>query len=295
MKRILLLATLALIGALVPAATAKTATTTTVSITATGFVPSTITVNAGDTVKWTNNDTKNQRVSCAKCKFDSGVLSPNQSYSFTFQNAGTFAITDPISNAKGTVTVTAPKVSVTLDASPHTVKFLAPTTFSGSVSTSKANQKVTLLAQTCGSSTLDQVAVTRTGTGGSYTLVQPPTMNTTYTAQVATSKSTPASVRVIPVVTLHRIATNRYKVGVKAGSSLAGKHVLFQRRKSNGRWVTSKNVTLKVASKVGSQTYVTTRAFSAKVKHGLRVRARLTAGQAAPCYLGARSASIKAR
>ena len=114
MKRILLLA--ALLGAaLIPAAAAKTAATTNVSITAAGFVSKNISVAAGDTVKWTNGDTKNHQVACAKCKFTSPVLTPTQTYSYTFTTAGKFAITDVLSNIKGTVTVTAPKVSLTIE------------------------------------------------------------------------------------------------------------------------------------------------------------------------------------
>jgi hypothetical protein len=51
-------------AALIPAAAAKTAATTSVSITAAGFMPKNISVNDGDTVKWTNADTKNHQVVC---------------------------------------------------------------------------------------------------------------------------------------------------------------------------------------------------------------------------------------
>jgi plastocyanin len=292
MKKVLLLA--ALMGAaLIPAAAAKTAATTTVSITATGFVPKTVSVNAGDTVKWTNTDTKNHQVACAKCKFTSPVLTPTQSYSFTFADAGTFAVTDALSNIKGSVTVKAPAVSVTLNATPHTVRFLSAATFSGTSSSTKANQKVMLLGQTCGSGAFSQVAVTKTAAGGTYSLIRPPAMNTTYQAQVGSSTSTAATVKVIPSVHLSKIARHRFRVSVKAGSGFAGKYVLFQRRKSNGRWITSKKVTLKVTQKVGSTAILTTRAFGARVRHGRLVRTRLTAGQAAPCYLGARSNAVK--
>jgi plastocyanin len=293
MKKVLLLA--ALMGAvLIPAAAAKTAaTTTTVSITAAGFVPKTVSVNAGDTVKWTNNDTKNHQVACAKCNVTSPVLTPTQSYSFTFADAGNFAITDALSKIKGTVAVTAPKVSVTLTATPHTVKFLGTASFSGTSSSTRANQKVTLLGQTCGSGAFTQVGVTKTATGGTYSLIRPPAMNTAYESQVGTSTSTPVTVKVVPSVHLAKIARNRFRVEVKAGSGFAGKYVLFQRRKSNGHWITSKKVTLKITQKIGSTATLTTRAFAARVRHGRRVRATLTAGQAAPCYLGSRSNTVK--
>jgi plastocyanin len=278
-------------AALIPAAAARTAATTTVSITAAGFVPKTVSVNAGDTVKWTNNDPKNHQVACAKCQFTSPVLAPTQSYSFTFANAGTFAITDVLSKIRGTVAVTAPKVTVTLTATPQTVAFLKTATFSGT--STRANQKVTLLGQNCGSGAFTQIAVTKTATGGTYSFVRPPAMNTTYEAQIGTSTSTTAAVKVVPGVHLAKIARHRFRVEVKAGSGFSGKYVLFQRRTSNGRWITSKKVTLKITQKIGSTATLTTRAFAARVQHGRRVRARLTAGQAAPCYLGAHSNTVK--
>src|SRR5437763_2737717 len=94
--------------ALVPAATAKTAKTVSVSITRAGLVPKSVTVNTGDTVKWTNSDTRNQQVSCSKCPFTSPVLKPTESYSYTFGTAGKFPIRDPLhGKIKGTVTVKA--------------------------------------------------------------------------------------------------------------------------------------------------------------------------------------------
>src|ERR1700757_5409455 len=105
MRKVLLLAVL--VGALVVAASASSATTTTVSITRAGFVPKNVSVTVGDTVKWLNGDTKSQQVACKTCTFTSPVLAPTDSYSFTFNTVGKFAITDPVNNkAKGTVTVT---------------------------------------------------------------------------------------------------------------------------------------------------------------------------------------------
>ena len=47
--------------ALVLAAPASTATTT-VQIKTTGFVPATVTINQGDSVTWTNTDTKDHQI-----------------------------------------------------------------------------------------------------------------------------------------------------------------------------------------------------------------------------------------
>jgi plastocyanin len=294
MKRILLLA--ALLGAaLIPAAAAKTAATTNVSITAAGFVSKNISVAAGDTVKWTNGDTKNHQVACAKCKFTSPVLTPTQTYSYTFTTAGKFAITDVLSNIKGTVTVTAPKVSLTIAATPHTIKYLATTAVSGTVSSTNANQKVTLLEQTCGTGKFTNAANTQTATGGTYSMTRTPTMDTAYQAQVGNSTSAHAAVNVVPSLHLAKTGRHKFRVSVKAATSansFVGKSVLFQRHKSSGRWVTVKTVTLTRAQALGTTT-MTTGTFKAKVRRHARVRAKLTLTQASPCYISARSNNVK--
>ena len=51
------------------------------------FVPATVTINAGDTVRWTNNDpaTKHTATRKAAPAFDSGLLPPKGTFSFTIQ------------------------------------------------------------------------------------------------------------------------------------------------------------------------------------------------------------------
>ena len=53
------------------------------------FVPATVTINAGDTVRWTNNDpaTKHTATRKAAPAFDSGLLPPKGTFSFTFPTA----------------------------------------------------------------------------------------------------------------------------------------------------------------------------------------------------------------
>jgi len=72
------------------------ATTKNVSITSYMFTPGSLTVHVGDKVTWKNNDPAidyygHTATSNDGHTFDSGTLSPGQSYSFTFLHAGTFA------------------------------------------------------------------------------------------------------------------------------------------------------------------------------------------------------------
>jgi len=54
------------------------------------FVPTNITVSAGTTITWTNNDSVNHTVTADNGMFDSGIVGPGGEFSFTFDTVGTF-------------------------------------------------------------------------------------------------------------------------------------------------------------------------------------------------------------
>lgn len=73
------------------------------SETATCFTPSILSISPGDTVTWTNSDNVDHIVVSglpyAKqtvTMFDSGVIAPGKTYSFTFQDAGTYRYSDKV-------------------------------------------------------------------------------------------------------------------------------------------------------------------------------------------------------
>jgi plastocyanin len=62
-----------------------------ISITAKGFNPDTLTVKAGDTVTWSNASKNAETVTSDTASlFDSGSLNTGAVYTFTFTQAGTF-------------------------------------------------------------------------------------------------------------------------------------------------------------------------------------------------------------
>jgi len=65
--------------------------TVNVSIENFSFSPASISVSAGDTVVWTNNDSVAHTVTSTDGAFDTGDIAPGASASVTFDNAGTFA------------------------------------------------------------------------------------------------------------------------------------------------------------------------------------------------------------
>ena len=57
------------------------------------YVPNPVTVAAGSTVRWTNNDTiaHTSTSTASPAVFNSGTIPAGGSFSFTFQNAGTYS------------------------------------------------------------------------------------------------------------------------------------------------------------------------------------------------------------
>jgi plastocyanin len=72
------------------------------------FSPSSITINVGDTVTWSNEGPTPHSATAEDGSFDTGIFEEGQSRSHTFNEAGTFAyICTPHPNMKGTVVVQA--------------------------------------------------------------------------------------------------------------------------------------------------------------------------------------------
>jgi plastocyanin len=70
------------------------------------FDPQTITVNAGDSVTWTNEDSVSHTVVADNGEFESGQLGQGETFSFTFASVGTYPYTCTIHpGMKGTVIV----------------------------------------------------------------------------------------------------------------------------------------------------------------------------------------------
>ena len=167
MRKLMLLAG-AIVLLIAPAS--APAKTVTMDISKAGFVPATVTIQAGDTVSWTNKDTANHQVVCATCPFTSAVLAPNATATFTFTKVGKFGLVDPLNkNKKATVTVAAAPATLTAAAAPRTVNYGGSTTVSGTLSTGQANQKVVIVAQQCGENAAKAVGNVMTGAGGAYT------------------------------------------------------------------------------------------------------------------------------
>jgi plastocyanin len=294
MKKLLLVA-FAVVA--VAAAAPLSAATVTVQITRAGFSPASVTVKTGDAVTFHNADTIAHQISFTKtagvtCSPASLVLQPGQSVSCTFATAGAYDYRDPTQkgNFKGTVVVQAAPAGVTLAASPLLVTYGGRTTLSGSVSTGAGNEKVSVLAQPCGSASASTLTSVTTAAGGAWSVATQPLRITTYTARWKSATSTAVTVKVRPRLTLGKVAAHRYSVRVYAGDSMAGKVVFFQRYAAAlRRWVTVKRVVLGVGPSAVAPTVVSAKTFTASVRARTKVRALITQAQVGGCYAPNRS------
>jgi plastocyanin len=268
-----------------------------ITITSTGYVPSDVTVAAGDSVTWTNSDTKVHQVVFDKnpCNL---TITPAARASCKFLAGGKFNYRDPSAPGgkfRGTITVTGAKSAVTIMSSRRTATYASPVTLTGVVSSQAAGERVTVSAQECGKTAFTRVNDATTTAGGNWTLGVKPTIKTAYRASWRATDSPVATVNVLPNLRLSR-ARSQFDARLTSAQAFTGKFVLFQRyRPAAKRWATIKRVTLGAATTPSAGRVVTSKRFSNRVRKGWRLRLFLPQGQAGACYLAAPSNTLRIR
>jgi plastocyanin len=289
MKKLVLLTALVAGAAFTPQAFA---TTFQVSITHAGFVPNNLQVRVGDTVVWTNADTRDRQVASKPAGFTSPVLHPGNTFPFTYMKVGKFDYQDAlVKGQKGTVRVAAAAAvgDISIAAKPGIVTYGRATTLSGVVSSHQAGEKVTVFGRTCGQ-TFTRITDVTTTTGGAWTFTVKPLNHTAYRAQWKSFTSADVTVRVRPRLTLARLAPHRFRARVFAAQSFAGKAVAFQRWNATRKvWVRVRWVTLVDTGTGIDPTVISGRSFRSKIATGRRVRLTMGPVVAGSCYLPNRS------
>jgi hypothetical protein len=186
--------------------------------------------------------------------------------------------------------------TLTLAAAPTVVAYGKTTTLTGQLTPPQANQNINIQAQTCGTTNFKKATTVKSAANGSYTATVTPTVQTTYKATLHSNSSSPVVVKVAPVLKLTRVAPRSFSVAVTAGQSLVGKSIVFQRYvRLRHRWVRVKNVALTTMTPGSPKpAIVTSASFRSKVRARTRVRALLLLAQAQPCYISAKSNSVRA-
>jgi plastocyanin len=306
MRKLLLflLAVASLAAAGAAADSAKTAATATqaVTISKTGYKPTSVSINTGDSVKFSNSDTVAHTVSFnATTGMSCGgaipfAVQPGSSTSCTFSSAGRFRFSDPANkgkNFRGTVTV-AVALTSSLAVTPKAVVYGHKTALAGVVASKQAGVSLQVLAQACGASTSSPVTTVTTTTGGAFTYQAQPLNKTAYSVKSKNQTSSAATVNVMPQMRLKKIGRHRYSVRISAAQTFAGKYASFQRyRSATKRWRAVKRVLLKANTSGVAPTLVTSAAFRSSIRAKQRVRVVLGQKQVGACYIAGRSNTIR--
>ena len=296
-----LLVPLLVVAFLAAAGAAAGKTSTTVTISKTGYNPTAVSITTGDEVIFKNTDTVAHTVQFNSTTGMSCSATPPlaiaaaQSANCTFSSAGKFRFSDPASNKKafrGTITVS-PSLVSSLKATPKTVVYGAKSTLAGKLASGQSGQSVQIREQMCGETKSTAVANVTTTAAGAFSYQAQPVKKTTYTLS---NKGATASigVGVAPSLHLSKVGRHRYSVKVSAAQSFVGKVATFQRyRATLKRWVRVKRVTLKTSKAGTAPTVITSAKFRSRVRTRLRVRITLGQKQVGSCYLAGHSNTIR--
>ena len=118
------------------------------------------------------------------------MIAAGASASCTFRAGGKFNYRDPTQPGgafRGSVTVTGPRTSVTVAPARKVAPYAAPVTLSGVISSQATGESVAVSAQECGKTTFTQLGTATTTTGGNWTFIVKPGLNTVYRARWRTT------------------------------------------------------------------------------------------------------------
>jgi plastocyanin len=262
------------------------AATKVVSIKRAAFQPATVSIVAGDSIRWRNDDTRDHQVVSTTGAFASPVLRPGRTYTFRFDVAGNYRYRDALNpSVTGTVRVAGAPPALTLATSQPQIAYGEKVTLSGQVNSKKAGESVQLTHQPYGQASEIVLATLITGADGTFSYAVAPKILTNYRARWKTASSLVVATAVRPSISFGRL--NGFVARVYAGRSMARKQIQLQRLSQFGQWVTLKRVFLDLNSRAR---------FEAKLPCGPnRLRIGMSVNQAGAGYLGAFSREISYR
>jgi plastocyanin len=253
MKKLLILgmAVLALAGA--TTASSEPNATVNVAITATGFVPQNIVIDAGDTVVWRNADTAQHQIVWNTGAFPpSQVLDTGETHTQDFDTPSAFGYHDGRNPSRtGTVIVRGSPGAVTVGISQLRVIYRNQIRVFGAVGNGRAGESVMVRMTRYGGT--ENTRTLTTGDGGTFAFMDRPLVRTGYRAiwRNTNSRQEPfINVRPLVIFETLSAAQNRFRVRVRAQRSYAGKIVHIQRLSRRGAWVTTQRLRLNRRSQV---------------------------------------------
>jgi hypothetical protein len=178
--------------------------------------------------------------------------------------------------------------SVTIALSRPAVVYGGTVTLSGTVSSHKPGEHVTIMAEASGASSFSALTTVDTGNGGKWSYVVKPAIQTSYQAKwkSATSQVVRENVRPLVTLKLENIATRTFSTTATAARAFTGKFVLVQRLTTTGPQ-TLKKLVLNASSSA---------TFHVRLHPGRnRLRVVMPTSQAAPGYISGASKVLSVR
>ena len=289
MRRALLTATAVCALAGAGFAVASLSATKTVNIRSTGFVPRTVTVAGGDTVRWRNVDTVNHQVVANNGSFASNTIAPNKTYSRRFDIPGTYGYRDALHpTLRGTVRVTGNPPSISIGASTGIMVAGSQIHLAGAISPPAVGDTVAIWVQPFGQASFAKLQDVQTTTNGVYDVITSPQILTAYKATWKGKESAVINVAVSPRLTLSRIRSWFVARAQAPAKSFGGRWVYIQRLNRFGDWVRIKKVFL---NRQGAKRFKLR-----GLPNGLnRVRVFMTTNQAGAGYIFGTSSTLSFR
>jgi plastocyanin len=241
-----------------------------VQITRTGFSPATVTIDAGGSVNWVNNDTVEHDLASPAAKLTQTTLKPTDNYGFTFPTAGSFVVADP-KNPSFTMTVVVQPVALVtihLKSQPVSVPFGTWVKLLGDLNPGQSGQQVAIEAQKCGNQKWSTVKTVTAGASGSFSAPVRPANNTTYRVRVGPSTAT-VGTHVTPRLLLRKTG-GKFRLTVQGPAT--GSRVAIQTKAAN-TWKIVTTVKVSGLSKL----------LALNLKKGTMVRASMSTQQAGQC------------
>jgi plastocyanin len=270
-------------------AVASLSATKTVQIRSTGFAPRTVTIAAGDIVRWRNVDTVNHQVVANNGSFASNTIGPNKTYSRRFDIPGTYGYRDALYPARrGTVRVTGNPPAVSVGASTGIMTAGNQIHIGGAISPAAIGDTVSIWAQPHGQLSFVKLQDVQTTTNGVYDFVTSPQILTNYKAVWRGRESAVISVAVSPRLTMSKVRSWFVARAQAPAKSFGGRWVYIQRQNRFGDWVRIKKVTL---NRQGAQRFKLR-----GLPNGMnRVRVYMTTNQAGSGYFLGTSSTLSFR
>jgi plastocyanin len=259
----------------------------TVWITRSGFTPDSISIKAGQRVRWVNKTAANHQVVADDSSFSSPVLAQSNAFAHLFTSGGTHRYHDglqPSLNGTVVVTAVAPE-SITLTANRRVVTYGGSVVLTGQLANGSAGEKVTLSVNPQSGNTATSTETVTTAADGTFRVSIRPLVQTAYTVAAASSTSSPVVINVRPLVRLGVIGHRHAIVRLAAARGFLHRYALVQRW--NGRrhvWRSVRRVRFTRTTLGTSSTVVTSARFAQRLHHGMRLRVFVPRSQVMPGY-----------